>query len=74
MGPPYSNGSCLATGVTCAVDGRVGPWMEHIGGDETTIPHLREFAEKAHLGEVSVSVWTKVLKHMCKRKSIQVLD
>ena len=30
--------------------------------------------KKAHIGEVSVSVWPKVLKDMCKKKNIHVLD
>jgi aspartate--ammonia ligase len=30
--------------------------------------------KKAHLGEVSVTVWPKVLKDMCARKNIHVLD
>jgi aspartate--ammonia ligase len=30
--------------------------------------------KKAHLGEVSVSVWPKVLKEMCTKKGIHVLD
>ncbi|MBN2372754.1 aspartate--ammonia ligase [bacterium] len=30
--------------------------------------------KKAHLGEVSVSVWPKVLKDMCRKKNIHVLD
>jgi aspartate--ammonia ligase len=30
--------------------------------------------KKAHLGEVSVTVWPKVLKDMCKKKNIHVLD
>jgi aspartate--ammonia ligase len=30
--------------------------------------------KKAHLGEVSVTVWPKVLKEMCHRKNIHVLD
>jgi aspartate--ammonia ligase len=29
---------------------------------------------KAHLGEVTVSVWPAVLKEMCRRKNIHVLD
>jgi aspartate--ammonia ligase len=29
---------------------------------------------KAHLGEVTVSVWPAVLKEMCRRKNIQVLE
>jgi len=30
--------------------------------------------KKAHLGEVSVSVWPKILKQICDRKNIHVLD
>ena len=30
--------------------------------------------KKAHLGEVSVTVWPKILKDMCKKKNIQVLE
>jgi aspartate--ammonia ligase len=30
--------------------------------------------KKAHLGEVSVSVWPKILKDMCKRKNIHILE
>lgn len=30
--------------------------------------------KKAHLGEVSVSVWPKVLKDMCRKKNIPILD
>ncbi len=30
--------------------------------------------KKAHLGEVSVTVWPKVLKDLCKEKSIHVLE
>lgn len=30
--------------------------------------------KKAHLGEVSVTVWPRVLKEMCAKKSIHVLD
>jgi aspartate--ammonia ligase len=30
--------------------------------------------KKAHLGEVSVSVWPKILKQICDQKNIQVLD
>ena len=30
--------------------------------------------KKAHLGEVSVTVWPEVLKAMCERKNIHVLD
>jgi aspartate--ammonia ligase len=30
--------------------------------------------KKAHIGEVSVTVWPKILKDMCKRKNIHVLE
>jgi len=30
--------------------------------------------KKAHLGEVSVTVWPKVLKDMCKKNNIHVLE
>jgi aspartate--ammonia ligase len=30
--------------------------------------------KKAHLGEVSVSVWPKILKEICLKKNIHVLD
>ncbi|MFH1241405.1 MAG: aspartate--ammonia ligase [Pseudomonadota bacterium] len=30
--------------------------------------------EKAHLGEVEASVWPKVLKDMCRRKNIHLID
>ena len=30
--------------------------------------------KKAHLGEVSVTVWPKVLKDMCKKKNIHVIE
>ncbi|MGB2821984.1 MAG: aspartate--ammonia ligase [Phycisphaerae bacterium] len=30
--------------------------------------------KKAHIGEVSATVWPKVLKDMCRRKNIHVLD
>ncbi|MEE8540571.1 MAG: aspartate--ammonia ligase [Desulfobacterales bacterium] len=30
--------------------------------------------KKAHLGETSVSVWPRVLKEMCRKKNIHVLD
>jgi len=29
---------------------------------------------KAHLGEVSITVWPKILKDMCSRKNIHVLE
>jgi aspartate--ammonia ligase len=30
--------------------------------------------KKAHLGEVSVTVWPKILKDMCNKKNIHVLE
>ena len=41
-----------------------------IGQSRTYMLLLR----KAHLGEVSVSVWPKILKDMCRRKNIYVLE
>jgi aspartate--ammonia ligase len=41
-----------------------------IGQSRTTMLLLK----KAHLGEVSVTVWPKVLKEMCHRKNIHVLE
>ena len=41
-----------------------------IGQSRTLMLLLR----KAHLGEVSVTVWPKVLKEMCARKNIHVLE
>ncbi len=41
-----------------------------IGQSRTTMLLLK----KAHLGEVSVTVWPKVLKDMCRKKNIDVLE
>jgi aspartate--ammonia ligase len=41
-----------------------------IGQSRTQMYLLR----KAHLGEVSVTVWPKVLKDMCSKKNIFVLE
>jgi aspartate--ammonia ligase len=41
-----------------------------IGQSRTFMLLLR----KAHLGEVSVSVWPKILKEMCKRRNIDLLE
>ena len=30
--------------------------------------------KKAHLGEVSVTVWPKILKEMCAKRNIHVLE
>lgn len=41
-----------------------------IGQSRTFMLLLR----KAHLGEVSVSVWPKILKDMCQKKNIEILE
>jgi len=41
-----------------------------IGQSRTTMLLLR----KAHLGEVSVTVWPKELKEICAKKNIHVLE
>jgi aspartate--ammonia ligase len=41
-----------------------------IGQSRTTMLLLR----KAHLGEVSVTVWPKILKEMCRERKIHVLE
>jgi aspartate--ammonia ligase len=41
-----------------------------IGQSRTYMYLLR----KAHLGEVSVTVWPKILKDMCSKKNIHVLE
>ena len=45
-----------------------------IGGGIGQSRTLMLLLRKAHLGEVTVSVWPKVLKEMCSRKNIQVLE
>jgi aspartate--ammonia ligase len=41
-----------------------------IGESRTQMAILK----KAHLGEVSVTVWPKILKDMCRRRNINVLE
>lgn len=41
-----------------------------IGQSRTTMLLLR----KAHLGEVSVTVWPRILKEMCRKRNIHVLE
>ena len=41
-----------------------------IGQSRTSMLLLK----KAHLGEVSISVWPKVLKDICRKKNIHVLE
>jgi aspartate--ammonia ligase len=45
-----------------------------IGGGIGQSRTLMLLMKKAHLGEVSVSVWPKVLNDMCARKNIHVLE
>jgi len=45
-----------------------------IGGGIGQSRTLMLLLRKAHLGEVSVTVWPKILKEMCARKNIFVLD
>ena len=45
-----------------------------IGGGIGQSRTLMLLLRKAHLGEVSVSVWPKILKEMCASKNIHVLE
>ncbi|MCL4235863.1 MAG: aspartate--ammonia ligase [Deltaproteobacteria bacterium] len=45
-----------------------------IGGGIGQARTLMLLLRKAHLGEVSVTVWPKVLKEMCAKKNIHVLE
>jgi aspartate--ammonia ligase len=45
-----------------------------IGGGIGQSRTLMLLLRKAHLGEVTVSVWPKILKEMCARKNIYVLE
>jgi aspartate--ammonia ligase len=45
-----------------------------IGGGIGQSRTMMLLLKKAHLGEVTVSVWPKVLKEMCRRKNIFVLE
>jgi aspartate--ammonia ligase len=45
-----------------------------IGGGIGQSRTLMLLLRKAHLGEVSVSVWPQVLKQMCAQKNIHVLE
>ena len=45
-----------------------------IGGGIGQSRTLMLLLRKAHLGEVTVSVWPKVLKDLCARKNIFVLE
>jgi aspartate--ammonia ligase len=45
-----------------------------IGGGIGQSRTVMSLLKKAHLGEVSVTVWPKVLKDMCHAKNIHVLE
>ena len=45
-----------------------------IGGGIGQSRTLMLLLKKAHLGEVSVTVWPKVLKDICRKKNIHVLE
>ena len=45
-----------------------------IGGGIGQSRTYMSILKKAHLGEVSVTVWPKILKEMCARKNIHVLE
>jgi len=45
-----------------------------IGGGIGQARTLMQLLKKAHLGEVSVTVWPKILKEMCRKKNIFVLE
>ncbi len=45
-----------------------------IGGGIGQSRTLMLLLRKAHLGEVTVSVWPRILKEMCSRKNIRVLE
>jgi len=45
-----------------------------IGGGIGQSRTLMSLLKKAHLGEVSVTVWPKILKEMCRRRNIHVID
>jgi aspartate--ammonia ligase len=45
-----------------------------IGGGIGQSRTYMSLLKKAHLGEVSVTVWPQILKEMCARKSIHVLE
>jgi aspartate--ammonia ligase len=45
-----------------------------VGGGIGQSRTLMQLLRKAHLGEVSVTVWPKVLKQMCAKKNIFVLE
>lgn len=51
-----------------------GEFPLSIGGGIGQSRTMMMLLKKAHLGEVSVTVWPKVLKEMCAKKNIHVLE
>ena len=45
-----------------------------IGGGIGQARTYMQLLRKAHLGEVSVTVWPKILKDMCRERNIHVLE
>jgi len=45
-----------------------------IGGEIGQSRTFMSLLKKAHIGEVSATVWPKILKDMCKKKNIHVID
>jgi aspartate--ammonia ligase len=45
-----------------------------IGGGIGQSRTFMSLLKKAHLGEVSATVWPKILKDMCKKKNIHVIE
>jgi len=45
-----------------------------VGGGIGQARTLMLLLRKAHLGEVTVSVWPKILKEICAKKNIHVLE
>jgi aspartate--ammonia ligase len=45
-----------------------------IGGGIGQSRTYMQLLKKAHIGEVSVTVWPKILKDMCAKKNIHVLE
>ena len=52
----------------------IGRLTLNAGANAESWRTLMLLLRKAHLGEVTVSVWPKVLKEMCRRKNIHVLE
>jgi len=45
-----------------------------IGGGIGQSRTFMSILKKAHIGEVSATVWPKILKDMCKNKNIHVIE